>query len=193
MNSRSDSPEGDEVIMYDHAKEFVPNPKPFVTIRKVKSKVKQSLYTPWRRLGGYEYSSYSFTTSAQDGGEWSASRPGRALPPGKGPPVLIVQLAGWAPELVWTQRIEEKSFYPCRGSNPDRPVVPSVVRHYTAWANPAPHSSQNVTFCIELNIISPLKLTEAPKHCAADDQWLSTGRGFEFFWTRQGGTYFFGI
>jgi hypothetical protein len=24
-----------------------------------------------------------------DGGEWSASRPGRALPPGKGPPVPI--------------------------------------------------------------------------------------------------------
>jgi hypothetical protein len=26
----------------------------------------------------------------------------------------------------------------CRGSNPDRPVVQPVVRHYTAWANPAP-------------------------------------------------------
>jgi hypothetical protein len=33
-------------------------------------------------------------------GEWSASRPGRALPPGKGPPVPIVQDAGWAPEPV---------------------------------------------------------------------------------------------
>jgi hypothetical protein len=29
---------------------------------------------------------------------------------GKGPPVPIVQEAGWAPEPVWTQRIEEKSF-----------------------------------------------------------------------------------
>jgi hypothetical protein len=56
------------------------------------------------------YSSYSFSTSALDGGEWSASRPGRALPPGKGPPVPIVQEAGWAPEPVWTQRLEEKSF-----------------------------------------------------------------------------------
>jgi hypothetical protein len=55
------------------------------------------------------YSSYSFSTSALDGGEWSASRPGRALLPGKGPPVPIVQEAGWAPEPVWTQRIEEKS------------------------------------------------------------------------------------
>jgi hypothetical protein len=50
------------------------------------------------------YSSYSFSTSALDGGERSASRPGRALPPGKGPPVPIVQEAGCAPEPVWTHR-----------------------------------------------------------------------------------------
>jgi hypothetical protein len=61
------------------------------------------------------YSSYSFMTSALDGGEWSASRPGRALVPGKGPPVHIVQEAGWAPEPVWKQRIQEKSFRLCQG------------------------------------------------------------------------------
>jgi hypothetical protein len=43
-------------------------------------------------------------------GEWPASRPGRALPPGKEPPVPI----GWAPEPVLTQRLEEKSFDPGR-------------------------------------------------------------------------------
>jgi hypothetical protein len=54
-------------------------------------------------LGGERrYSSYSFSTSALDRGEWSA------LPPGKVPPVPIVQEAGWAPEPVWTQRLEEK-------------------------------------------------------------------------------------
>jgi hypothetical protein len=37
--------------------------------------------------GGRGGSSYSYLTSALD--EWSASRPGRALPPGKGPPVPI--------------------------------------------------------------------------------------------------------
>jgi hypothetical protein len=58
--------------------------------------------------GERRYISYSYLTSALDGGEWSASRPGRALPPGKGPPVPIVQEAGWAPEPVWTQRLEEK-------------------------------------------------------------------------------------
>jgi hypothetical protein len=59
---------------------------------------------------GRSYSFYSFTTSALDGGEWSESSPGRALPPGKGPPIPIGQEAGWAPEPVWTQRLEEKSF-----------------------------------------------------------------------------------
>jgi hypothetical protein len=41
--------------------------------------------------------------------EWSASRPGRALPPMKGPPVPIGQEAWWAPEPVWTQRLEDES------------------------------------------------------------------------------------
>jgi hypothetical protein len=64
--------------------------------------------------------------------------PAALLPPGKGSPVPIVQEAGWAAEPVWTQRLEEKSFAPRRGSNPDRPVVQPVVRHYIDWANPAP-------------------------------------------------------
>jgi hypothetical protein len=59
-------------------------------------------------------SSYSFSTSALYGGEWSASRPGHALAPGKGLPVPIIQQAGWAPEPVWTQRLQEKSFRLCR-------------------------------------------------------------------------------
>jgi hypothetical protein len=41
-------------------------------------------------LGDRRYSSYSFLTSALEGGEWSAARPGRSLPPGKEPPVPIV-------------------------------------------------------------------------------------------------------
>ena len=40
-------------------------------------------------------------TTALEGGEWSAARPGRTLPPGKDP-VPILQEAGWAPGLVWT-------------------------------------------------------------------------------------------
>jgi hypothetical protein len=69
-------------------------------------------------LGGRGYGSYSFTTSALDGGEWSASRPGRALLPGRGPPVPILQEAGWAPEPVWTQRLEVKSSVPAEDRTP---------------------------------------------------------------------------
>jgi hypothetical protein len=48
--------------------------------------------------------------AALDGGEWSASRPGRALPPGKEPSLPIAQEAGWGPEPVWTQILDEKFF-----------------------------------------------------------------------------------
>jgi hypothetical protein len=52
-----------------------------------------------------------------DGGEWSASRPSRALPPGKGPLMSIVQEAGWAPEPVWKQKLEENPL-PLSGIEP---------------------------------------------------------------------------
>jgi hypothetical protein len=74
--------------------------------------------------GERRYSSYSFLISALDGGEWSASRPVRALHPGKGPPVPNGQKAGWASEPVWTQGLEEKS----SASVGDRtPIVQPVV------------------------------------------------------------------
>jgi hypothetical protein len=86
-------------------------------------------------MGVRRYGSYSYLTSALDGGEWSASRPGRASPPGKGPPVPIGQETGWAPEPVWTQGLEEKSSAPVGDRTP---IVQSVVRHYTDWATAAP-------------------------------------------------------
>jgi hypothetical protein len=56
-------------------------------------------------------------TAALEGGEWSAARPGRTLPPGKDT-VPIVQEAGWASGPVWTGG---KS-HPHRDSIPDRPA-----------------------------------------------------------------------
>jgi hypothetical protein len=89
-------------------------------------------------LGGESrYSSYSFTTSALDGGEWSASRPSRAFTPGERTPSTHWS-GGWVGPRAGLDTEEEKILCPCRGSNPDRPVVQPVVRHYTAWANPAP-------------------------------------------------------
>jgi hypothetical protein len=54
-----------------------------LTVPKYLSKAKHN--THMEALVERMYSSYSFTTSTLDGGEWSASRPGRALHPGKGP------------------------------------------------------------------------------------------------------------
>jgi hypothetical protein len=60
-------------------------------------------------VGERKYSSYSFTTSALYVGEWSALRPGRALPSGKGLPLPTGHEVEWAPEPVWTQMLEETS------------------------------------------------------------------------------------
>jgi hypothetical protein len=65
--------------------------------------------------------SYSFTTSALDGSEWSASRPGRALPPGKGPRYILHRRLG-GPQSRSGHRGYRKNLLPLRGSNLDRPV-----------------------------------------------------------------------
>jgi hypothetical protein len=54
--------------------------------------------------------------------------------PGKRPAVPIGQEAEWASDLVWTQRLEEKSF---AFAGDQTPVVYSVIRHYTDWSTPA--------------------------------------------------------
>jgi hypothetical protein len=83
----------------------------------------------WRCLrGGEECSSYPFLNLLTGWGEWSASRPSRTLPPGKRLAVPTVQEAVWAPEAVWTQRLEAKS----SASVGDRtPLVHFVVKHST--------------------------------------------------------------
>jgi hypothetical protein len=81
--------------------------------------------------GGRMYSSYSFTTSALDRCEWSASRSGRALPPGEG----TLWTGGWVgPKAGLDTEIRGKIYCLCRGSNLDGPVVQSVARHYINWA-----------------------------------------------------------
>jgi hypothetical protein len=67
--------------------------------------------------------------------------PAVLLPPGKGLPVPIVPhcTGGWVgPRACLDTEVRWKISCLCRGSNLDRPVVQSVVRHYTDWATPAP-------------------------------------------------------
>jgi hypothetical protein len=83
------------------------------------------------RWGG-RYSSYSFLTSALDGGEWSASRPGRDLPPGERTPGTH-WIGGWVGlRACLDAGARRKILCPYRGSNLDRPVVQPLVRDYTA-------------------------------------------------------------
>jgi hypothetical protein len=62
----------------------------------------------WRRRG---------VTSVLEGSKLLAFLLGRALLPAKGPQVSLVQEAVWAPEQVWTQRLEEYSL-PLSGIEP---------------------------------------------------------------------------
>jgi hypothetical protein len=66
-------------------------------------------------------------TSALEGGEWSAARHGRNLPPRKDR-VPILQEAGWAPGPVGTsvENLDPTGFNP-------RTVQPGASR-YTDWA-----------------------------------------------------------
>jgi hypothetical protein len=96
--------------------------------------VKQSHHTPWRRRGERRYSSYSFMASGLDGVSVQFSvtpRPRFTLT--KRPLIPIGQEAGWDPEPVWTQRLEEKSLPLPRTEprSPGRPVRSQTI--YCVW------------------------------------------------------------
>jgi hypothetical protein len=63
-------------------------------IYKPKKKIKQSRYTPWRRLEGEKYSSYSFTTSALDGVSGQHHAPAAFYPRGKNPRYQLYRRLG---------------------------------------------------------------------------------------------------
>jgi hypothetical protein len=88
-------------------------------------KVKQSRYTPWRRLGERRYSSYSFITSALDRGEWSASRSGRVLPPGKWTPGTHCTGAWVGPRAGLDTEATGKILSPLPGIEPRSPGSPA--------------------------------------------------------------------
>jgi hypothetical protein len=108
-----------------------------IELTEAKKKAKAVPLQSWRRLGERRCNSYSFLSWALDGGEWSASHPGRALPRGKDHRYPLYRRLG-GPQSRSGHMLLEKSFCLCRGSNLDLPVVQYVLRHYTDWATPAP-------------------------------------------------------
>jgi hypothetical protein len=112
---------------------------------------------PWRRLEREGYSSYSLTTSVLDevGGQRHASA--ALYPRGKHPRYPLYRRLGGPSAGVDTED-RGKILCPCRGSNPVRPVVQIVVRHYTDWANRVPfmhlYSQGNpICICTRLTLI----------------------------------------
>jgi hypothetical protein len=63
----------------------------------------------------------------------------RFTPRERTPPPGTHCTGGWVgPRAGVDTEARGKILWPCQGSNPDRPAVQPVVRHYTAWANPTP-------------------------------------------------------
>jgi hypothetical protein len=69
-------------------------------------------------------------TSAPDGGEWSASRPGRFTPRERAP--VTHWIGGWVgPRAVLDAVVKRKIPSPHRESNPRIPIVQPVAQRYT--------------------------------------------------------------
>jgi hypothetical protein len=95
--------------------------------------LKQSLYTPWRRLGGELLLIHDLGTRWR----WVVSiTPRPRFTPGERTPGSHCTRGWVGPRAGLDTEDRGKILCPCRGSNPGRPVVQPVVRHYTAWANP---------------------------------------------------------
>jgi hypothetical protein len=84
-------------------------------------------------LGEWRYSSTHSLTSALDGGEWSASRPGRFTPRERAPGIHWI--GGWVgPRAVLNTVLKRKIPSPRRESNFRTPIVQPVAQRYTDWA-----------------------------------------------------------
>jgi hypothetical protein len=124
------------------------------------SLIKQS--DPATRHGGAwgerRYSSYSFLTSALDGGEWSAPRTGRALPRGKDPRYPLYRRLG-GPQSRSGHRGYRKNPFPLSGIKPRSPGGPvlSQTLYWLSYPGSSVHYYSNKRFRKE--IIYPHYLT----------------------------------
>jgi hypothetical protein len=101
---------------------------------KVKVKVKLSLCFNWASrhegvVGEWRYSSTDSLTSALDGCEWSAKRPGRFIPKERAPGTHWI--GGWVcTRAVLEAVVKRKIPSPRRRSNPRTPIVHPVAQRY---------------------------------------------------------------
>jgi hypothetical protein len=105
---------------------------------KVKVKLSLCFFFNWSQrhegvLGERMYSSTHSLTSVLDGGEWSASRPGRFTPRERAPGTHWIGF--WVgPRAVLDAVVKRKIPSPRRESNLRIPVVQPIAQRYTDWA-----------------------------------------------------------
>jgi hypothetical protein len=87
-------------------------------------------------LGEWMYSSTHYLISALDGGEWSASRPGRFIPRERAPGTHWI--GGWVGPRAVPDAVEKRKI-PRRRREPDprTPMVQPVAQRYTDWPTTA--------------------------------------------------------
>jgi hypothetical protein len=111
--------------------------------------VKLSLCFNWARrhedvLGEQRYSSTHSLTSALDGAEWSASRPGRFTP--KERTLGTHWIGGWVgPRAVLEAVVNRKIPSLRREANPRTPIVQPVAQRYTDWAVTTPFLKHTIS------------------------------------------------
>jgi hypothetical protein len=112
-------------------------PPHLLSIRFPSAKVKLYLCFNWapRHEGVMEwmYSPTHSLTATLDGGEWSASRPGRFTPRERAPGIHWI--GGWVgPRAVLDAVVKREIRSPRRESNPRIPIFQPVAQRYTDWA-----------------------------------------------------------
>jgi hypothetical protein len=106
-------------------------------------------------MGERKHSSIHSLTSALDGGEWSASRPGRFTPRQRDPGTHW--MGEWVgPRAVLDAMVKKKIPSHSRESNPGTPIVHPVAKSYTdnyPLSEDEKHSEQ----CIKLTVAQLVK------------------------------------
>jgi hypothetical protein len=98
---------------------------------------------PWRRMGNGGIAP-RFSTTAIDGGEWSASGPCRFTPKRRAPGPHCI--GGWVCPRAGLDAVEQRKMSCLAGNR--TPAVQLVAHHYTDWAIPAPWNNNGYTLVI---------------------------------------------
>jgi hypothetical protein len=114
------------------------------TDTKLHIKVKQSRYTPLRRLGKRMYSSYSFTTSAIDGVSGQGHAPAALYPWRKDPRYPLDRKLG-GPQSRSGHRGLRKNPLPLQGIEPRSPCRPDRSQTLYYLSYPAPQTTYTLS------------------------------------------------